>query len=136
MIKYSDIEDAFDYVSSEQPFLHNAILNRKTGKIYYQSEMGDVDEFPEDCDSGYYVEIPHKNDLGLGRDLVFDFVAISLSEYYDDVIKMFRYRGAYRRYKSLLESKSLLQQWYDYENKRTDKALREWCEDNDLNISE
>ena len=38
-------------------------------------------------------------------------------------------------YKELLHSKGLLQTWYDYENQEEERALREWCKDNEIEIS-
>ncbi|NIA28891.1 MAG: hypothetical protein GWP06_03125 [Actinobacteria bacterium] len=62
MINFSDLEDAFLFVSSDQPFMHSAVINKKTGETFYQSELSDIDEFPDDVSSEDYVEIPHKND--------------------------------------------------------------------------
>ena len=36
------------------------MINKKTGKVYYQSEMGDLDEIPEEIDEpDSWVEVPH-----------------------------------------------------------------------------
>ena len=136
MISFSDVEDAFLFVSSDQQFMNSAIINKKSGEVYYRSDMTDINEFPEDCDSDDYVAIPHKNDLDLGRDLVFDFAARRLPERYNDVEQIFRSRGAYSRYKSLLDSAGLLDEWHKFEDERTKSALRQWCEDNGLQVSE
>jgi hypothetical protein len=47
---------------------------------------------------------------------------------------VFRKRGAYARFKDLLHWKKALERWYDFENKATEAALREWCEVNDIVI--
>jgi hypothetical protein len=36
--------------------------------------------------------------------------------------------------KDLLESKGALENWYDFENKCQTAALKEWCEENDIEI--
>jgi hypothetical protein len=77
-----------------------------------------------------------KNELGLGTDLVFDFVEEHLPEDYDQVRRMFRRGGAYSRYKGLLERRGLLQKWYDFENRREEQALREWCKENDIELDD
>jgi hypothetical protein len=64
MIKFSDIEDAFSFVSSDRYGMHTALLNKDTGQIYYRSEMGDIDEIDDDLDWNNCIGIPHKNDLG------------------------------------------------------------------------
>ena len=71
MMKLSDIEDAFFFVAGASYGEHSAMINKKTGKVYYQSEMGDLDEIPEEIDEpDSWVEVPLQNDLGLGRELV------------------------------------------------------------------
>ena len=73
-ISFSDIEDAFFFVSSDHRFMRNAFLCKETGQIFYTSEMGDSDELPEDIDNpDKYITIPHKNDLELGKSLVIEF---------------------------------------------------------------
>ena len=134
MINFSDIEEAFFFVSSDVPFMNEAVLNKKTGQIYYRSEYGDEDDFPEYFAGDDYIAIPHKNDLDLGVVLVFDFVREFIPEKYEQVRNIFHRRGAYRRYKDLLDSLGLLEKWYEYEEERTRSALLEWCKDHDLEI--
>lgn len=135
MIDFSDIEDAFLFVSSSLPFENIAVLNKKTGDIYYKSEMSGVDEFPDDIESDDYIDVPHKNDLNLGRDLVFNFVAGHLPEQMENVRQIFRAKGAYSRFKSLLDSQGLLEKWHEFENEQTKSALLQWCQRNDLQIN-
>ena len=49
-MKYSDIEDAFLFVSMSPPHEHYAYLNKETGESYYVSALGDSDELPDDLD--------------------------------------------------------------------------------------
>lgn len=58
-MNYSDIEDAFFFVSSVPPFEHSAYLNKETGEFYYVSALGDSDELPGDFEeSDKYISIP------------------------------------------------------------------------------
>ncbi|MBN1540787.1 hypothetical protein JW992_01485 [candidate division KSB1 bacterium] len=136
MIAFSDIEDAFLFVSSDQPFMNQAVVNRKTGKIVYQSEFDDIDEFPEDENDPDTIDIPHKNDLDLGRHLVSVFTAKFIPEQFAAVEQIFRHRGAYRKFKDLLDSIGKLEAWHQFEDEQTKIALRQWCSDHDLEISE
>ena len=69
-----DILEAFEFVSFAQMDEHQAFLDKETGKVYYHSEFGDdEEELPEDIDDEKYIAIPHKNELGLGKNLVLDF---------------------------------------------------------------
>jgi hypothetical protein len=136
---FSDIEDALMFVSSSGYGENSALLDKSTGKIYYRSAYGDVDEFeefPEDeYDPNIHIEIPHKNDLDLGKDLIFEFVEKFLPDDYERVNKIFRKRGAYSRYKDLLDHRGVLQKWYDFENQREQSVLLQWCEENEIDIT-
>ena len=133
MINYSDLETAYMFVSMSPPYEHYAYLNKETGEIYYVSEIGDSDELPDDLEeNGKYVSLPHRNDLDLGRNLVFDFVADNLSNELEKVQSIFSNKGAYARYKDLLEQKGQLQAWYDFERKATEVALLDWCRNNEI----
>lgn len=135
-VRFDDLLEAFEFVSAGQPLEHEAYLCVETGVIHYHSEFGDLDEvLPEDVgDSERYVPIPHKNDLDLGRRLALDFADAELVEDLDDVHDMFKHKGAYSRFKSLLQRRSKLQHWYEYEESRKKEALREWCEANNIQI--
>lgn len=136
MIHFNKIVEAFLYVSSEQPLMHSAVLNKTTGEIFYRSELTDQDEFPEDVDSGDYIVIPHKHDLELGTDLVFDFVGRYLPDKLAEVDQIFARRGAYGHFKSLLKSEKKLEEWYEFEDEQTREALWQWCQENGLEIDD
>ena len=129
-IKFSDIEHAFFYVSSAPMTANTAILCKETGEIFYASDYDDENQIPEeiyfreDC-----IEIPHRNDLDLGRNLVSEFVEQYMPEDFERVREILRRKGAYGKYKDLLEDRNILQKWYDFENARQTETLREWCED-------
>ena len=137
MATFSEIYDAFLFVSSEEYGMHSAILCKDTGRIYYRSELGGIDEIDEeDLDRDTCIDIPHKNDLDLGQKLVSEFVERHLSDEYHIVQQIFRYRGAYARFKALLEQKGLLQSWFDFENHYQELELRQWCMDNEIILTD
>jgi hypothetical protein len=133
---FSDIEAAFMYVGSAMYGMNSAVLCKDTGKILYRSEMAGIDEIAdeEDIDWDQCVEVPHQNDLDLGRNLVFEFVEEHLPDDYGQVRQMFRRSGAYSRYKALLDRRGLLQAWYDVEHNREEQALRRWCRENGIEL--
>jgi len=135
-VKFSDLLLALEYVSAGVPFEAEAYLCVETGVIHYHSELADFgEELPEDIgDSEKYIAIPHKNDLDLGRRLVLDFAEAELAADLDDVYEFFKRKGAYARFKGLLETRGKLQQWYDYEESRQKAALRQWCEESAIEI--
>ncbi len=134
--KYSDVEMAFEMVSSAQLGENEAYVNIHTGETHWYSSFGDNEqELPDDItDEHKYLALPHKNELNLGKKLVLRFTYQFLPEEEDKIESIFRQRGAYQRFKSILESRSLLEQWYEYENKAQEEALREWCELYELKI--
>ncbi|MGD0951057.1 MAG: hypothetical protein ABR985_01460 [Methanotrichaceae archaeon] len=137
MATFSEIHDAFLFVSSEEYGMHSAILCKDTGRIYYRSELGGIDEIDEaDLDLDTCIDIPHKNDLDLGQKLVYEFVERHLSDEYHIVQQIFRYRGAYARFKALLEQKGLLQSWFDFENHYQELELRQWCMNNEIILTD
>jgi hypothetical protein len=136
-VSFSDIEDAFLFVSSAPYGTHSAFLNVETGQVLYRSEMAVIDEIDdEDMDWDQLIEVPHKNDLDLGRPLVLEFVTMRLPDDYDHVRCIFGRRGAYGRFKDFLASKGLLEEWYRFENEREQEALRSWCEENQIPLSD
>lgn len=135
-LKFDDLLDAFEFVSAGQPMEHEAYLCVGTGVIHYHSELGDDEEpLPDDIeDSEKYIAIPHKNDLDLGKRLALRFADEFLPDVVDEVYDIFRRRGAYGRFKNLLERRGVLQQWYEYEEKSRKEALRQWCKDSGIEL--
>jgi hypothetical protein len=135
-VKYEDLSAAFDFVSFAAPMEHHAYVSIDTGTIYWISDANPLEEeTPDDLEtSDRYIAIPHKNDLDLGRDLVFRFVAEQLPGLYNRADQFFRHRGAYARFKELLSSEGCLDQWYAFEAESRERALKNWCRENDINV--
>jgi hypothetical protein len=88
-------------------------------------------ELPKDIEDGMlYVAVPHKNDLELGRTLVFAFVEEVVPIHLRTVEAYFRQRGAYAKFKALLERERLVEHWYEYEAIATRAALEQWAVEN------
>jgi len=135
-VSFSDLQCAFEFVSSGGMAGNEAYLDRQSGKIYWHSEFGDNDEeLPDDIDDEKYTAIPDKRELDLGKPLVLDFARGFLPEDYDEVRRIFSRSGAYRRYKDLLVRRGALERWYDFSNKAEEVALREWCAQNGVDLS-
>ncbi|HKT28377.1 hypothetical protein [Dyella sp.] len=139
-VNFNDLLEAFIWVSGgnlgSEP---EAYVSRQTGKVYWSgiAEFGVDEDLPEDIgDSDRYVPVPHKNDLDLGRDLVFRFAEQYLPDSCELVYHFFRRQGAYGRFKDLLDRKGQLEHWHDYEDKATRQSLRDWAQENGLAIVE
>lgn len=130
-VSYADLLAAFGWVSASGSMENTAFVSRQTGALHWGSDVNELeDELPEDIeDESIYLAVPHKNDLDLGKDLVLRFAEQHLPESSATVTGFFRQRGAYARFKDLLERKGILEAWYAFEAQGVERALRAWCED-------
>ena len=107
-------------------------------EFYWHSEFSDeLGELPDDIeDSEKYVPIPDKRELDLGKPLVLDFARQFLPNDIDEVRRIFTRKGAYARFKDLLDRRGALDHWYDFEAKVEEKALRMWCDLNSIEVGD
>jgi hypothetical protein len=125
-----ELRNALDFVSAGDPFDHGAWICLDTGKIHWRSSAAGLDDedLPEDIDdTDRYLAVPSQRDLDLGHRLALAFAARELPDDHDMVARFFRRRGAYSRFKNLLQTRGLLASWYEFENRATDGALLAWC---------
>ena len=87
-------------------------------------------------DSEKYVQIPDKRELDLGKSLVLDFTRQFLPDDYNEVRQIFSRKGAYARVKDLFDRRGALDQWYDFEAKAEERALRTWCDLNSIEVGD
>lgn len=134
-VKFDDLLAAYEWVSSS-PDDGAAFVSRVTGNVHWSSTTMELDDsLPEDIEDGsVYVAVPNKHDLNLGKYLALTFAEERLADSYQTVANNFHQRGAYGRFKDLLERKGLLQTWYDFEAKATEVALRKWAAEEGLSI--
>jgi hypothetical protein len=137
-VSLKDIREAFEFVSAGGGNERQAFLCKQSGKLYWHSELcDDLDILPDDIDhSEKFIQIPDKRELDLGKPLALDFAREFLPDDFDDVRQFFSRRGAYAKFKDLLPRRGSLDQWYDFEAKAKERALREWCELNSIEVSD
>ena len=135
-ISLAAIHEAYEAANFGEPGMATGYVSKETGETYLYFEDGDNFDLPEDLDeSPEYLVLPDKRDLDLGQRLVWDFVSDRLPEDADAVRTIFSSRGAYGRFKALLEDRGLLQEWYDFELDRTKQALLDWCGREGLDVT-
>jgi hypothetical protein len=142
-VKLRELEEAL-LVASGGPEAGDtgAFISKATGEIYCRFDpmiSGDDvnDDLPEDLEDGEkYIQVPDKRELDLGQALVLDFAMAAMPDDLDEVRDIFRRRGAYGRFKSLLARRGKIDEWHDFENRATLQALREWCVENGLEVEE
>ena len=130
-VSLDDLEAALDWVSAGGALENRAFISKENGAAYYASDedFGDMDT-PEDIDDATrYWSVPHKNDLDLGRSLVFQYISESLPDDYETVRAYFHRRGAYSQFKELLRHRGHLDRWHEYEHQATRQALVQWAEE-------
>jgi hypothetical protein len=134
----NDLRDAFEFVSAGGGGEHQAFLCKQSGKLYCHSELcDDLDILPDDIDdSEKFLPIPDKRELDLGKPLALDFARQFLPGDFDDVRQIFSRRGAYARFKNLLDRRGMLDQWYAFEAEAEESALKMWCELNSIEVSD
>jgi hypothetical protein len=158
-VSWDDLVLAFEFVGGSSFGEHQAYLCKTSGRIYCHADSLDgpdeLDELSDDLEGGEttasddmnklpddiedenkYLPIPDKPELDLGKSLALDFASEFLSKDVNDVRRMFSKRGAYANFKALLVRRKALDQWYDFEAKATEEALRAWCKINSIEIRE
>lgn len=136
-VSFDELLTSFEWVSSGFSGEDSAYVSRLTGKIFWSSSNNEeAQELPPDIeDEAVYVMVPHKQDLDLGRDLALRFAEAYLPESLPLVDGFFRSRGAYARFKALLERTNQLAHWYEFEQAAVEHALRQWSADNGLQLT-
>ena len=140
-ISLEKIREGFEHVCMGGDMFgdHHAVICRKTGRIFLNVEHPDDpdlwDELPDDLeDEGSYLFIPDKRDLDLGTPLVFAFARDVLPDDYDQIRSIFNRKGAYPKFKDLLARRGAIDRWHAFENEATDRALRDWCALNQIDL--
>lgn len=135
-VKREELSLAFDFVSSDVPLMHEAYICLNTGRIFWISQLNPIEDevVPDDLGtSDRYLAIPHKNDLDLGKRLALRFAAQELSQpSYERTKEFFHHRGAYARFKQMLESELALEKWHQFEADAIEAALKNWCTENNI----
>lgn len=134
----AELEDAFMFAGAAGSFDSAAYVSRETGRTYFVAESAGLDEeIPGDPqDESLYARVPDKHHFDLGQHLIFRFIDENAPDDYDEVRGYFSRRGAYARFKGLLERRGLLEAWRACEQAATEAALREWAEEEGFEVVE
>ncbi len=137
-VKLDALEDALLFLGGGDMYGNAAWVCRETGEVLCHSD--EFDEFgplPEDIeDEDRYLPVPDQRDLELGKPLALEFACTQLPDCYEQVREVFSHRGAYARFKDLLEHHQSLDAWYQWEAEQTRQALRAWCADNGITLAD
>jgi hypothetical protein len=125
-ISIEDLQLALDWASDTSGTDAMAYVCRSTGRIYMVSTEHEDPDMPEDIDDeAKYPVVPSRHDLRLGRRLAVH-----------DIYDIFSKRGAYSRFKDMLQQARKLDDWYTFEYQAVVVALREWADVHELTLAE
>jgi hypothetical protein len=135
-VSFRDLQEAFEFVCATSGGEHQAFLCRQSGRITCHSDLADdLDPLPDDIDDPEkFLPIPDRRDLDLGKPVALDFARQFLPSDFDEVRQFFSRKGAYARFKDLLVRRGALDQWYDFEARADETALRLWCEAHSIEL--
>ncbi len=136
-IKFSELLDGFEFACLSSEIECRTYIDLHTGLIYCISEEYEEEEkLPDDLEtSDRYLAMPDKHELNLGSRIAILFTDNVLPDDYKTVVTFFNKRGAYKHFRNLIETRNVLDQWYAFEKNATESALREWCKDHGIVIS-
>lgn len=131
---------ALDWVSDLSCTGNMAFVCRESGRVFMTSEEDFGAELEPDLpldldDETKYAIVPTRQDLRLGKRLAVRFVQTSLPARLEETHTMFAARGAYARFKDMLESEQALEAWYAFEAEAVERSLREWAESETLVVA-
>jgi hypothetical protein len=137
-VKFDEIRAAFDFVNAGGSGAQEAYICLDTGKIYWLSDWVDPEDPPPEGmdESDRYLAIPSRNKLELGRALVLSFIEEATPNDYHRIRDFFSRRGAYARFEDFLEMRGLRDKWHAYEHRQTEAALRAWCVENGIELTD
>lgn len=106
-------------------------------KLNHQADGSMESDIPDNIDDeSAYLPAPHKNDLDLGRHLVFRFMEEHAPGLLDQVGEPFRKKGTYSRYKDLLQRNRLHDNWHADERQATREAIARWAAEHGLTATD
>jgi hypothetical protein len=136
-VKFAELLDAFHFVDSGSYGETQAFIDRSTGAIYWQSDVVDVEEeIPDGVDLDECLEVPTGQDLGLKKPTVLAFAQEHMPDAYEEIRDIFSHSGAYQRFRALLLRCDTLDKWYAFYAAAEKAALRAWCEEEGLEITD
>ena len=133
MLDLNELEMAVELVSAASGIDAEAYIRRSDLKVIVWVDDGESDPLPPNVyDESLFIAVPTKNELELDRRLAFEFTEAYLSGEYEAVRAFFKKKGAYGRFRGLLEKTNKLELWYEYQAKAVHRALRSWCKMHNL----
>jgi hypothetical protein len=127
-VKADDLIEALDWIQADIQSDHAAYVERATGEVICFSPELDEDD-PEDFENDErFLAVPNRFDLELGARTALDFARSHMPDDAERVASYFRGKGAFRRFKDLLDLRGQTEAWYEFEHHAAKLAFKAWCE--------
>lgn len=127
-VRFSELLQAWEFAASGASDGVQAFVSLERGTLHLVADGLDVWEAPpDDLETGPYLALPDRAELDLGRQLALDFTEAQLPGQLSRVQGFFRARGAYGRFKRLLDDCGQLEAWHAHEQAAKEARLRAWC---------
>lgn len=112
-----------------------AVIDKRSGRLYLiTGDFEDSHEFPEDYySSDYYLVIPDRDELHVGKQLILSFASNFLSEKIHSEIEKFYYSPhPFEKFRDILTREGLTDRWLSFELSEELRALKDWCLKNNI----
>ncbi len=136
-VDIAELEYAFDNCSIEQEFF----LEIDTGEIIFVSESFDTEEKNEkfyekmDKEPGKYLTIPERGSREAYQQMLQFARRVGDKVLQEKLEIALDGKGAFRRFKNVLYGyPKQRQKWFDFCSKEIKKRIKEWLEENDLEL--
>ncbi len=134
MFKLSEIKDALDSVDISSTCFFNKETNEILWQWDYNKEYSTYKEEDETNDKIINMfDYFYKNDYDIMQDFIDTIEDVNLRE---KLYEATRGRGAFSRFRYIIESNDLLDYWYKYKDEKYKAIAKEWCIDNNIEFEE
>lgn len=130
MIKLSKMKDALEDVNIESSCYFNKKTNEILWKWEYNKEYStykEDDEYNADiiCMFDFYM----KNDYNIMQDFIDTVNNVSIK---NELYNATRGKDAFSRFRSIIDSNGITEDWYKHRDKEYKKIAKDWCLDNNI----
>lgn len=138
MISLREFHDVFKSINPWESDAEAFVRTDADGIVYVPSSMIADEEqrqaaYDEMDEEGTWISFPDASELRLGKDMALRYAERFLSDNdYERVVDIFYRRGAFRRFKDLLDERGKLEEWYAFEEISELAALKEWLTEKDI----
>ncbi len=134
MFKLSEIKDALDSVDISSTCYFNKETNEILWQWDYNKEYSTYKEEDEANDNIINMfDYFYKNDYDIMQDFIDTIEDVNLRE---KLYEATSGRGAFSRFRYIIESNDLLDDWYKYKDEKYKVIAKEWCIDNNIEFEE